>query len=72
MRFAVFLCAAVTAHGGTGFDCGTPAEVQTFLRELRSNQTLTPQQVRQELERLVARYPRVYELRDSYICANCG
>ncbi|MGC8760867.1 MAG: redoxin domain-containing protein [Bryobacteraceae bacterium] len=67
MRFAVFLCAAVTAHGGTGFDCGTPAEVQTFLRELRSNQTLTPQQVRQELERLVARYPRVYELRDSYL-----
>ncbi|GIU77514.1 MAG: hypothetical protein KatS3mg005_0752 [Bryobacteraceae bacterium] len=61
------LFAAVASFGGTGFECGTPVEVRRFLREPRSNEALTPAQARQELERQVARHPRVFELRDAYL-----
>jgi hypothetical protein len=67
MRSVCVLFAAVASFGGTGFECGTPAEVRRFLRELRSNDALTPAQARQELERQVARHPHVFELRDAYL-----
>jgi thiol-disulfide isomerase/thioredoxin len=66
-RCIIVLFAAVASFGGTGFECGTPAEVRRFLREMRLKKALTPAQARQELERQVARHPRVFELRDAYL-----
>lgn len=67
LRFVWLLLSAGAACGGNGFACGTPSEIRRFLLELRSNEALTPAQARQELERQVARHPRVFELRDAYL-----
>lgn len=67
MRAVLISLSLAIAAGGTGFECGTPAEVRRVLQELPHQDTLASAQVRQQLDRLVARYPRVYELRDFHL-----
>lgn len=70
MRLCVLftLCALCS---GSGFECGTPQEVRKFFRlSSEKSDQQTPAQYREELEQWIARYPRVWELRENYIRAS--